>query len=194
MLCSKKKAPEISGFKSTLPEAISSIARAWIFAQRTVSICACFMHAATTSKATGGSVGMPITTRQPPGRTKARSRGAISAFDAPSFRWRTARRGRLGEVDVVRQLVGEGFRMNDISRRAAMHGRRRPEGDAGVDVLKAHASGARGHVRNAHRSRGRLGLRNRNRVRTRTLGERLRWRRTSPFLSEALRCERRLRT
>src|ERR1700722_14059898 len=43
MLCSKGKVPEISGFKSILPGAISSIARAWIFAQRkTVSIGASF--------------------------------------------------------------------------------------------------------------------------------------------------------
>jgi hypothetical protein len=102
--------------------------------------------------------------------------------------------GAFGEADVARQLVGEGFRVNDISREAAMHRRRRSEGDAGIDVVEAHARGVRGHVWNAHRPRGRLGLKNRNRVRTRALGQRLRWCRTCPFLSEALRCERRLRT
>jgi hypothetical protein len=71
MLCSKKKAPEISGFKSTLPEAISSIARVDIRTADRLDLR--LFHAYSDDvKSHRGSVGMPITTRQLPGRARSK--------------------------------------------------------------------------------------------------------------------------
>ena len=84
----------------------------------------------------------PMTTPRSPGAI-LRLRGGLEADGE-----RLDHRG-FGEGHRRGQLVGEGGRVDDIRRQAAVDRRRRPEGDARVDVVDAELGGARVRVGDA---------------------------------------------